>query len=118
MSRKRGAPPGNRNAIKHGFYSGEFNLAEKMSLSLIGEFDLSGEIELFRVQIRRFIKAGDESQEKLDILSRREVMHTISFAMECFNRLVRTQAILNSGHGKSIGKPPETHQLDEPAHDR
>ncbi len=114
MSRKRGAPPGNRNAVKHGFYSGQFNLAEKMSLSLIGEYDLSGEIEMFRVQIRRFLEAQNKSHEKLDVHTRREVMHTVSFAFECFNRLVRTQAILNSAHGKPGLNPPEPLQLDVP----
>lgn len=114
MSRKRGAQPGNRNSVKHGFYSKQFDLEEKMSLGLIAEADLSNEIELFRVQIRRFAQAENESREKLDLLARREVMHTMSLAIECFNRLVRTHAILNSPHVRSKGSLPESPLLDEP----
>ena len=114
MSRKRGAQLGNRNSVRHGFYSKQFNLEEKMSLGLIAEADLSGEIELFRVQLRRFVQALNESHEKLDLLTRRELMHTMSLAIESFNRLVRTHAILNSPHVRSQGGLPQPPLLDEP----
>jgi hypothetical protein len=100
MKNKRGAQPGNRNAIKHGFYSDQFKQAEKMYLSLIQQADLTDEIELFRVQLRRYFEAETVALGHMDFETRLQSMHTFSLAIECFNRLVRTQAILNS---KPIG---------------
>lgn len=51
--RKRGAQPGNRNALKHGFYSRLFTTADKSRLDQISEGDLSSEIKLLRVSIYR-----------------------------------------------------------------
>lgn len=114
MNRKRGAQPGNRNAIKHGFYSDQFKQAEKMSLSLIQQTDLTDEIQLFRVQLRRYFEAETVALDQMDYETRLQALHIFSLAAECFNRLVRTQAILNSRPVGAENGPEGTPQMDEP----
>jgi hypothetical protein len=114
LNRKRGAQPGNLNAIKHGFYSDQFRQAEKMSLSLIQQMDLTGEIQFFRVELRRYLEAETVALDQMDYETRLQALHTFSLAAECFNRLVRTQAILNSKPIGSENVPEGTPQLDEP----
>ena len=53
-TRKRGAQPGNTNALKHGFYTKNFSLAERRGLEATQEIVLADEIALLRVLIRRF----------------------------------------------------------------
>ena len=52
--RKRGGQPGNTNALKHGFYTKNFSLAECQGLEATKEIVLADEITLLRVLIRRF----------------------------------------------------------------
>ncbi len=114
MNRKRGAQPGNRNAFKHGFYSDQFKQAEKMGLGLIRQADLTDEIQFFRVQLRRYLEAETVELDRMDFETRLQALHTFSLAAECFTRLVRTQAILNSRPIGSENTPEGTSQLDEP----
>ena len=114
MNRKRGAQPGNLNAIKHGFYSDQFRQAEKIGLSLIQQTDLTDEIQLFRVQLRRYFEAETVALDQMYYETRLQALHTFSLAAECFNRLVRTQAILNSRPIGAENVPEATPQLDEP----
>ena len=51
--KKRGGQPGNTNAIKHGFYSKNFSLAERRGLKVTEGVVLGDEISLLRVLIRR-----------------------------------------------------------------
>ena len=114
MNRKRGAQPGNRNAIKHGFYSDQFKQAEKMSLSLVQSADLTDEIQLFRVQFRRYLEAETVALGRMDYETRLQALHIFSLAAECFNRLVRTQAILYSKPIRSENASEGIPQLYEP----
>ena len=52
--RKRGGQAGNTNALKHGFYTKNFSLAERRGLEATKEIVLADEIALLRVLIRRF----------------------------------------------------------------
>jgi len=52
--RKRGGQAGNTNALKHGFYTKNFSLAERQGLEATKEIVLADEIALLRVLIRRF----------------------------------------------------------------
>ncbi len=94
LSRKRGAQSGNRNAFKHGRYSDQFKLAERMSLSQAEKTDLTAEIELFRVELRRYFAAESAALGSIDYDTRLQALHAFSLAIECFNRLVRTHVIL------------------------
>ena len=114
MNRKRGAPPGNRNAFKHGFYSDQFKQAEKNSLSLVQPADLTDEIQLFRVQHRRYLEAETVALGRMDYETRLQALHIFSLAAECFNRLVRTQTILNSRPVASGNTTSGTPNINEP----
>ena len=51
--KKRGGQPGNTNALKHGFYTKNFSLAERRGLQATEGVALGDEIGLLRVLIRR-----------------------------------------------------------------
>jgi len=58
-TRKRGAPPGNQNAIKHGFYSRRFRNLEMGDLEG-GAANLVDEITGLRVAARRVLELSDD----------------------------------------------------------
>ena len=59
--RKRGAPKGNRNAAKHGFYSKVFDEAERFDFKdAVGIEGIDEEIALLRLEIKKAISGGDE----------------------------------------------------------
>ncbi len=58
--RKRGAPRGNKNAVKHGFYSKTFSQAEQFDFDIAaGIAGVSEEIALLRFEIKKAISGGD-----------------------------------------------------------
>ena len=58
---KKGAPKGNRNAVKHGFYARVFNEAEKVDFTVAaGVEGIDEEIALLRLEIKNAISGGDE----------------------------------------------------------
>src|SRR4030043_250610 len=58
---KKGAPKGNRNAVKHGFYARVCNEAEKVDFSVAaGVEGIDEEIALLRLEIKHAISGGDE----------------------------------------------------------
>jgi hypothetical protein len=72
--RKRGAPRGNTNALKHGYYSRRFQRIELKDMQ-DGLLDhLNDEIALLRVTMRRVFEQADASNDRwpetLDILAR------------------------------------------------
>ncbi len=60
--RKAGAPEGNRNALKHGFYSRVLDEAEKLDLeSACGVNGIDDEIALLRVKIKAVLEKDSEN---------------------------------------------------------
>lgn len=57
--RKRGAQPGNTNALRHGFYSRYLRKAENDDLTLISDTDLASEIAMLRAVTRRVLALAD-----------------------------------------------------------
>jgi hypothetical protein len=58
--RKRGAPKGNQNAVKHGYYSRAFNQAEQSDFDLAAGMEgISEEIALLRFEIKKAVSGGD-----------------------------------------------------------
>ena len=90
--RRRGAPPGNHNALKHGFYSHSFTSSEKKRLStdMMGEF--RDEIMLIEILIDR---AWDQAQNT-DIAGQDwlEVLRTITHAIGRKESLARTRRLI------------------------
>lgn len=102
--RKRGGQPGNHNAIQHGFYSDQFKQTERLKLAQVQNADLSNEIELIRVQIRRYLEAENMELNGIDFETRLQALRAVSLAAESLTRLIRTQALLNNdglGHGQA-----------------
>jgi hypothetical protein len=57
VDRKRGAPKGNRNARKHGFYSKVLDAAEQLDFELAsGVEGIDDEIALLRVKIKSLLE--------------------------------------------------------------
>ena len=59
MSRKRGAQPGNQNALRHGFYSHFLRQQEIDDLDAYDISDFASEIAMLRAHIRRVVELGD-----------------------------------------------------------
>jgi hypothetical protein len=88
--RRRGAPPGNQNARKHGYYSSQNPASlqvEGNSLSL----DLLAEIDFIRHSMQRVIALGEPQtyREAVDYL------RALSLAATALTRLVRAHHYIN-----------------------
>ena len=91
--RRRGAPRGNLNALKHGFYS---HLFRKIELGDLQAFPLEGlqdEIGMLRVLIRRVMERAQDVQD-LDQALR--LLNTLSLATANLSRLVKTQHLIST----------------------
>jgi uncharacterized protein YjcR len=99
--RKRpGAPEGNWNAFKHGFYSKLFRPLELSDLDTALGDGLEDEIALLRVIIRRVFEYADEDDKQtLDQWSR--TLNTLGAASTRLAALIRTQQVV-SGGGSSV----------------
>ena len=90
VKRRRGGQAGNKNALKHGFYAGNFNRGEIKDLQTLDTINLQNEINMIRVFMRRIgEKTNPESTVGEDI----EVLRTLALASHCLERLVRTQKL-------------------------
>lgn len=80
IKRKRGAPIGNQNAVKHGFYSAAFKKEEQFEFDIAAGMEgIAEEIALLRFETKKAISSGDI--KKLVPLSK------IALALE---KLIRT----------------------------
>lgn len=88
---KGGAPRGNANALKHGFYSRRFKNADLTALEGLKDLDLTEEINLMRLAILRVIEQSSEATTLRDSL---DVVRTLSEGASTLTRLVRAQKLL------------------------
>jgi hypothetical protein len=97
--RRRGAQPGNTNALVHGFYSRQMKAGEIADLSTILP-DLNGEIAMLRVLAGRAVQAVSQAEHvTLDDWSM--LLNSIGSAFIRISSLTRTQALL-SGEDKTM----------------
>jgi len=89
--RKPGGQPGNTNALKHGFYTKNFSLAERRGLQAAEGVVLGDEIGLLRVLIRRFAEQVQASQG----VSLNEAAHHLAVVSEAMLRLA---SLLRTDH--------------------
>jgi hypothetical protein len=101
MPNPRGAPRGNLNALKHGFYSRLFRADETSHLADGGSNSLEPEITLLRVMIRRTMQLADGID---DLKEATRVLDALGAAAGRLANLLRTQ--------KSL-KPSRTQVADE-----
>jgi hypothetical protein len=91
--RKSGGQPGNTNALKHGFYSKNFSLAERRGLQAAEGLVLVDEISLLRVLIRRFAEQIQANQG-MSINESAQYLSVASEAMSRLASLLRTDHLL------------------------
>ena len=90
-SRKRGAPPGNLNALKHGYYSQQIKNAVPSDFDPERFSGLNEEIGLIRYHIRRVVEYGQNVEELETALS---LLRGICMASTTLTRLIKTQSLL------------------------
>lgn len=90
-ARRRGAPLGNTNAIKHGYYARKLREVEAGELH---EFDFSGvreEALILRYFIRRLV---EQSSAQNDLTQAESQLRVISHAVASLARILTTQEVL------------------------
>jgi hypothetical protein len=88
--RRRGAQPGNINALKHGFYSRRFSPLEHRDLEDCPISDPFSEVVMLRVVQRRLFELS-ETVEDFDRL--RLLLNTIAKSAVAMDRLMRTSSL-------------------------
>lgn len=64
MANRRGAPKGNRNALKHGFYSKALDRADRgLIVEVSGCQGLDQEIDILRIKIHRLLERDPDNLE-------------------------------------------------------
>ena len=92
VSRKRGAPAGNKNAIKHGFYSRMFDSADSQDFEKTAGIEgIDEEIALLRLEIKRAISGGDDKNLLLLVK-----------AAGALEKLIRTRYQITSAQRKGL----------------
>lgn len=100
LPRRRGAPEGNTNALKHGFYSRRFRNGELEDLVRLPEGELKEEIAMLRVINRRVVDMAEDGASPDGIL---EFYHFISITCMRLSTLLRTQKdLLKGGSGADV----------------
>ena len=121
MERKRGAPVGNKNAFKHGFYSASFRQREKQILDDNIPADLADEISLVRVAIARCLAALESNSEQRDVATELAILRTVNLGALSINSLVRTRLMLARGLELFRSEPMtagDTDSRDPTPHDK
>ncbi len=89
--RKRGAPKGNQNARKHGFYSRVLDEAEQLDFELAsGVEGIDDEIDLLRVKIKSILEKDPEN------------ISLIMQATSALERLVKTRFNITKEQRKGL----------------
>jgi len=89
--RKRGAPKGNQNARKHGFYARVLNEAEQLDFELAsGVEGIDDEIALLRVKIKSILENDPEN------------IKLIMQATNALERLIRTRYKITKEQRKGL----------------
>ncbi len=95
MPNSRGAPKGNLNALKHGFYSRLFHAAEANDLPGDDSGSLQHEITLLRVMIRRTMELADGIE---DLKEATRALDALGAAASRLASLLRAEKTLNSSN--------------------
>ena len=85
---KRGAPYGNQNAYKHGFYARHFTPQEVTDFEEMEPLDVLNEIELVRVLMRRVVESLQSATTHAENL---DTLRAICLGNFTLSRLIRTQ---------------------------
>jgi hypothetical protein len=97
--RRRGAQPGNLNALKHGFYSRHFATMELKDLEALLDSGLDSEINLLRVATRRLLTL---TAENTDVDTGIRLLTVLGSTASRLANLLRTEALLGGDREGSI----------------
>lgn len=95
MKRKRGAPPGNQNALRHGFYSSSFRKRELHALNHSSALELADEIALIRVATARLLATVDSHREARDLHTELSIFRAFNLGVHSIRALLRTRLMLS-----------------------
>ena len=95
--RKRGAQPANTNALKHGFYSRQFQQLELADLPAL-QLRLEDEIDAARVAGRRMLELSKQMTDPMDGI---RALSLFSNHLSRVANLMRSQAILTGGSNET-----------------
>jgi hypothetical protein len=97
MTKTRGAPKGNLNALKNGFYSRLFHASETSDLDDDETTNLEHEITLLRVMMRRTMELADGID---DLNQATRVLDALGAAAGRLANLLRAQKSLTATHSQ------------------
>jgi hypothetical protein len=95
VARKRGAQPGNTNALKHGFYAKHQRSGEVLDLA--GVEGLQDEIGMYRILLRRLFEYADQPEMTLE--GWMDILESAGLGFTRLSGLIRVQKLLGSGGG-------------------
>ena len=91
MTKKRGAQPDNKNALKHGFYAKQFKPSERRALREMSATDLQDEIHAMRVHFLRFLEFDNQQAKDLDYKTHLSKLRAMSIYTGRLASLLRIQ---------------------------
>jgi len=98
--RKRGAPRGNKNALKHGFYARSFTPQEIADIDDRTPLSVTDEINLIRIFMRRVIASFDASNSsQQDLLDTFRALCLGNLTLARLIRLHLLPAMINQSSG-------------------
>ena len=114
--RKRGAPRGNRNALKHGLYSAAFQQHERSLLTRLSPADLSNEVDLIRIANYRLLQSLRDAPAPLDVDMQLAILRAVTLSTHSITSLLRTEGLMriaNDSQQSSLnaGASPEAAPL-------
>ena len=89
--RRPGAPLGNCNALKHGFYSRRFKEAELDAVHKAGFLSLADEIRALRRSVHAAVESSQSGDPEFDLLT---LGGRLCVALISLDRLIRTHHLL------------------------
>lgn len=102
-SRKRGAQPGNQNALKHGLYSRNPALSQTQVLESSLAEGLESEIIMLRLLMRAlYEQASSSDEEELDLQQMIKILGALGTGTVRLSKLLRTQQALGVGEGSKL----------------
>lgn len=96
-----GAPLGNNNAYKHGFYARRLPGSHVAGLEYTGMRSLEDEITVLRIFIRRVVDLGGSTEDLSQAIN---LLRIISLATMGINRLMRTQLSIADPYNEPMDK--------------
>jgi hypothetical protein len=94
--KKRGAPVGNTNALKHGFYSPRYR---PVGSPMYDDSGLLDQIAVLSLYIHQVMLLSEEIHSIKDSLG---IFRALSYSMACLNRLLRAQQLVSGGSQEEV----------------